>query len=148
FRLVAEAPAAGLSPRFADLVASLHQFDNPRAVAWLRRAQSQHPADFWLAFGLGNALAPTEPAEAAVWYRVALAIRPTNATAYVNLGIRLSEQKKFPEALAAHRKAIELDPTHALAHNGLGSVFHKQGKFEKAIAAYDKAIKFAPNNAV
>ncbi|HYT95334.1 MAG TPA: tetratricopeptide repeat protein, partial [Gemmataceae bacterium] len=147
FRLVAEAPA-GLSPRFADLIGSLHKFDTPRAVAWLRRAQAQYPTDFWLAFGLGHALAPTEPAEATVWYRVALAIRPTNATAYSNLGNALKSQKKYSEALAAFQKAIELDPKHALAHNGLGNTLLRQKKFPEASAAYHKAIELDAKRAL
>ncbi len=143
-RLAAEAPAAGLSPQLSELVARLLGRDKPLEVAWLRKAQAQHPADFWLAFELGNAISETEPAEAALWFRVALAIRPTNPAAYGNLGNALRRQKKLPEAIAAYQKALELDPNHAFAHNGLGLVFAEQRRFEEAIAAYHKAIKFAP----
>jgi tetratricopeptide (TPR) repeat protein/serine/threonine protein kinase len=143
-RLAAEAPAAGLSPQFSELVARLLGRDKPLKVAWLRKAQAQHPADFWLALELGNAISETEPAEAALWFRVALAIRPTNPAASGNLGNALWRQKKLPEAIAAYQKALELEPNHAWAHNGLGLVFANQRRFEEAIAAYHKAIKFAP----
>src|SRR5262249_31591372 len=143
-QLVADAPAAGVSPQFALLVGYLLGYDRPLRVAWLRRAQGEHPADFWLALELGNALSDTEQAEAAVWFRVALAIRPTSAVAWTNVGYALNAQKKFPEAIAACRKAIELEPKNALAYSGLGAVFINQQKFNEAIAPCRKAIEIAP----
>jgi serine/threonine protein kinase/tetratricopeptide (TPR) repeat protein len=147
-RVVADAPAAGVSPQLALLVGYLLVKDRPLQVAWLRRAQAEHPADFWLALELGNALPDTEQAEAAVWFRVALAIRPTNAAAWTNLGSALNAQRKFPEAIAACQKAIELEPKNAIAYAGLGAVFSNQRKFNEAIAPCRKAIEIAPNFAV
>jgi serine/threonine protein kinase/tetratricopeptide (TPR) repeat protein len=144
-RLAAEAPAASMSPQLLNLVGSLMNTGRPHQVEWRRRAQARHPADFWLAFELGNAVSHADPAEATLWFRVALAIRPTNSAAYSNLGIAFRGQKKLPEATAAYQKAIELDPKNAYAHNGLGLVFAEQRKFEEAIAAYHKAIEFGPH---
>jgi serine/threonine protein kinase/tetratricopeptide (TPR) repeat protein len=144
-RLVAEAPTSGVSPQLALLVGHLLVKDRPLQVAWLRRAQAEHPADFWLALELGNALPDSEQAEAAVWFRVALAIRPTSAVAWTNLGYALNAQKTFPEAIAACQKAIELEPKNAVAYAGLGAVFINQRKFKEASAACQKAIELAPN---
>jgi serine/threonine protein kinase/tetratricopeptide (TPR) repeat protein len=143
-RIVAEAPAAGLSPQLGHMVGNLLGRDPPRQVAWLRRAQAEHPTDFRLAFDLGNALPDSEAAEAAIWYRVALAIRPTSAVAYTNLGRALHAQKKFPEAIAACQKAIEIDPTQAFTYSGLGVVYMDQRRFPEAIAACQKAVELAP----
>ncbi len=144
-RLVTEAPTAGMSPQLALMVGYLLEKDHPRQVAWLRQVQAEHPADFWLALELGNALPDSEQAEAAVWFRVALAIRPTNTAAYTNLGYALNALNKFPEAIAALQKAIELDPKHAFAYNGVGVVFDSHRKLTEAVDAYRKAIAIAPN---
>src|SRR5262249_18148443 len=138
-RLVAKAPA-GLSPRLLNVVGVLLGKDDPLQVAWRRRAQAQHPADFWLAFGLANVLVYTDPAEAAVWYRVALAIRPTSPVTYNNLGAVLRNQGKLDEAVAACLKAIELDPKFAPARANLGNALCDQRKLDEGVAAHRKAI--------
>jgi serine/threonine protein kinase/tetratricopeptide (TPR) repeat protein len=147
-RVVADAPAAGSSPQLALLVGYLLRSDRPLQVPWLRRAQAEHPSDFWLALELGNVLPDNEQAEAAIWFRLALAIRPTSAAAWTNLGYALNAQGKFPEAIAACRKAIELEANNAVAYAGLGAVFNNQRKFNEAIAACQKAIEIAPKFAV
>ena len=134
-----------MSPQVALLVGYLLVKERPLQVAWLRRAQAEHPTDFWLAFELGAALRDTDPAEAAIWYRVALAIRPTSSAAYTNLGHSLHAQRKFPEAIAACEKAIELEGNNVLAYTGLAAVFISQRKFNEAIVASRKAIEIAPN---
>jgi tetratricopeptide (TPR) repeat protein len=116
-------------------------------VQWLRRAQAQHPADFWLAFNLAFALADTDRAESAGWYRVALAIRPTSAVAYSNLGAALRDQRKLDDAVAACPKAIALDPNFAEAYNTLGLALRDQRKLDDAIAAFRQAIKINPKYA-
>jgi len=143
-KLVAEAPAAGLSPQLLDFVGSRLRTDNPLKASWLRRAQAEHPADFWLNLDLGLALQKTNPVEAAGFDRVALAVRPGNSAAYNNLGNALSAQKKPDEAVAAYRKAIEIDPKHTVAHSNLGVAFGGQRKLDEAIAAYRKAIELDP----
>ena len=56
-KLVAEAPVAGLSPQLLALVGTCFATDSPFGESWLRRAQAQHPADFWLNFELGRCTA-------------------------------------------------------------------------------------------
>ena len=92
---------------------------NPQGIL-AAQAQAEHPADFWLNFNLARVLEKTNPAEAAGFYRVALAVRPQSGAAYNNLGVALSDQGKLSEAIAAFRKAIELDPKHAYAYSNLG----------------------------
>src|SRR5262249_39482235 len=108
-KLVAEVPAAKLSPQLLDLVADLlENVDSPLQESWLRRAQAEHPADFRLNFHLALALHKTNPVEAAGFYRAALAVRPGNYAAYNNLGTVLADQKKLDEAIACYLKAIEI----------------------------------------
>jgi tetratricopeptide (TPR) repeat protein len=143
-KLVEEAPVTRLSPQMIALVGAVLAERSSIQESWLRRAQLQYPADFWLNFGLANALQKSEPVEAIGFYRVALAIRPTSSAAYNNLGNALREQKKLPEAIAAYHKAIEVDPKFAGAYYNLGVALSDQKKLPEAIAAYYKAIEIDP----
>lgn len=147
-KLVAQAPTTGLSPQALYLVGILlRDLDSPLTESWLRQAQAEHPADFWLNFGLAYALGRTNPIEAAGFYRVALAVRPGNYAVYVNLGKALHDQKKLPEAVAVLHKAIEIDPTIAAAYSNLGATLCDQKKLPEAIAALHKAIEIDPKYA-
>src|SRR5262249_20633827 len=106
-KLMAEAPA-GMSPPLPSLVGVMLR-DMDLKEAWLRKAQAEHPADFWLNMELANLL-KTRPVEAAGFYRVALAVRPESSAVYNNLGLAFHDQGKLPEAIAAYHKAIEIDP--------------------------------------
>ena len=146
-KLVEEAPVTRLSPQMLALVGSLLPQESSIQESWLRRAQGQYPADFWLNFSLANALLKTQPLEAAGYYRVALAVRPTTSAAYNNLGNALYYQKKLDEAIACYRKAVELDPKYAAAHSNLGVALMDQKKLDEAIACQRKAIELDPKHA-
>jgi tetratricopeptide (TPR) repeat protein len=147
-KLAAQAPAVGLSPQLLDLVGFLlERAKSPRTETWLRQAQAEHPADFWLNFDLAVALGKTSPAEAAGFFRVAIAVRPATSAAYNNLGVVLAAQKKREEAIAAYHRAIDLQPKNVRAHTNLGVALAVQGQPDEAIAAFRKAIAIAPNYA-
>jgi tetratricopeptide (TPR) repeat protein len=147
-KLIKEARPTGLSPQTLLLVGVLLGKDSLIRESWLRDAQAQFPADFWLNLDLGNALSKSNPLEAAGFLRVAIATRPGSSAAYNNLGIALCDQKKLPEAIAAYHKAIELDQKDALAYNNLGIALREQKKLPEAIAACHKAIELHPKFAV
>jgi tetratricopeptide (TPR) repeat protein/serine/threonine protein kinase len=148
-KLAAQAPIAGSSPPLLLIVGlRLSFFRSPLAIPCLRRAQAEHPTDFWLNFELALALQPTNPAEAVGFYRAALAIRPGTAAVYNNLGVAFSDQKKLDEAIPCYHKAIELDPTYASPHCNLGSVLLDLKQFDEAIDAYRKAIELDPRYSV
>jgi Flp pilus assembly protein TadD len=116
----------------------------------LRRVQPEHPEDFWINFKLAGALfrkRPAEPAEAAGFYRAALAVRPHSAAAYNNLGLALRAQGKLAEAESAFQRAIALQPDDADAHDNLGIALHNQGKLKEAEAAHRRAIELKPDDA-
>ena len=62
------------------------------------------------------------------------------------LGVQLTEEGKYDEALAALNKALERDPEQSAIHAAIGNVYAKAGKNEEALAAYNKAISFSPND--
>jgi tetratricopeptide (TPR) repeat protein len=143
-KLIKDARPNGMSPQILQLVGALLGEDNLIRESWLRDAQAQYPADFWLNFDLANAIHKSNPLEAAGFNRVAIATRPGSTAAYSNLGVTLREQKKLPEAIAAYHKAVELDPKFAPAYTNLGNALGDQKKLPEAIAAYDKAIELDP----
>jgi eukaryotic-like serine/threonine-protein kinase len=78
----------------------------------LRRAQQQHPADFWVNHHLGNVvegLTPPERDEAVRFLTAAVALRPENPLAHYNLGHSLCEKGQLDAAIACYVKAIEVD---------------------------------------
>jgi tetratricopeptide (TPR) repeat protein len=139
-KLVKEAPISMLSPPILEVIAAVYA-DQATKVAWLRQAQAQYPGDFWLNFSLGNVLVQKDPVEAAVFFRIAIGVRPKSVGAYHNLGYSLELQKKQDEAIAAYQKAIELDPKSAHAYNSLAFALNTQKNFPKALEAFHKAIK-------
>jgi tetratricopeptide (TPR) repeat protein len=146
--LVRQAPSTGVSPQLrAEVGERLRVLHSPLAEPFLRRAQAEHPADFWLNFNLGHTLSDTNPAEAIGFYRAALAIRPENSMVYNNLGAALDNLKKTPEAEAAFRRAIELNPQNAgMPYYNLGRMLKDQGKTADAIDAYNRSLALSPKD--
>jgi serine/threonine-protein kinase len=146
---LAEGPqAAQQSPQLLGMLGRLLVAVGRDRIGLLRRAQEQHPGDFWLNFYLGWALQKGhQPTEAVGYYRAALAVRPATPAVYNNLGVVLCDQGKLEEAATAYRQAIALDSKLALAHNNLGNALSAQGKLEEAAAEYRRAIALDPKDA-
>jgi tetratricopeptide (TPR) repeat protein len=120
------------------------------AVQLLRRTQRQYPADFWANHNLGMALrvvTPPQRQEALRFLSAAVALRPDSPGAHLNLGLVLSEQGRYDEALACFRKAIELDCKYAQAHTNLGVALMDRGQIDAAIASCRKAVDLGPKDA-
>jgi tetratricopeptide (TPR) repeat protein len=143
-QLVKEAPVTALSPQTLLLVGNLLNGDQPLWQTWLRRAQAQYPGDFWLNFELGSALIDATPAEAAGFFWVAVAVRPSSGIAYHNLGNAFRAQKQMPEAIDAYRKALQCDPTLPRSHHDLAMCLYAQKQLPEAIASYTTALKLEP----
>ena len=149
-KLVAQAPAAGLSPQLCSLVGVLLRgVDSPLRESWLRQAQAEHPADFWLNYSLFGALYQTNPTEAAGFCRAAIAVRPGSSDAYNILGMALERQGKLDGAdgaIAAYHKATALNLKNDVAYHNLGKILMDQKKLDDAIACFHKAIALNPKN--
>ena len=114
----------------------------------LRRAQQDHPADFWINFDLANVLSSKKTpdlAEAVGCCRAAVALRPQSAAVWRNLGVYLGAQKRDAEAKAAFRNAIALKPNDANTFCYLGNRLKRQEKLSEAEAAYRKAVDLKPD---
>jgi tetratricopeptide (TPR) repeat protein/tRNA A-37 threonylcarbamoyl transferase component Bud32 len=142
------AALARQSPQMLGLVGTLLILHHSDAAGWLRQAQTQHPADFWLNYDLARALAKVETGEAAGYFRAALAVRPQSTAAWNNLGVALHAQKKLAEAEDAYRHALKIDPQSALAWTNLGIARRDQKQLAEAVAAYRQALKIDPQLAL
>jgi eukaryotic-like serine/threonine-protein kinase len=114
---------------------------------WLRQAHRLHPDDFWLAFGLGEALYMTKKyPEAAAYFGAALGLRPRNAVAWSNLGVILRANNDLPAAIDAHKKALATDPNLASAWNNLGATLYQSKDVPAAIDAFEKSLAIDKHN--
>jgi serine/threonine-protein kinase len=142
--LAQDAPRARLSPPMLSFVGHLIRYNPPLQEAWLREAQEQYPADFWLNLDLGVCLHRSNPLEAAGFCRVAIAVRPGSSAAHCNLAAALAGLGRYPEAIASCRKAIELNPKHVFAYHNLGTALLDQQQLPAAIDAFKQAITLDP----
>lgn len=71
--------------------------------------------------------------------------------AFSLLGILLTDENNYSEAILNFQKAIDLNPKGPIAYLNLGVVLERQGNLKEALAKYQKAItldhKFAPTYA-
>jgi len=92
---------------------------------------------------MGRALAEEDPAAAENNYRQALGLNPNHADANNNLGILLTEQGHFPEALARLERAVELEPDNGAMHFNYANALGLAGRIDEAIVRYERAAAAA-----
>ncbi len=111
--------------------------------AGLRPAMAE-AAPAW--FNLGVLLAGTgDPAQAAIAYGNALALRPGLHQAVVNLGLALEAQGRKEEALATWRRALPDAEMRRTLHNHVGRMLEDQGRLEEAVAELRASLLLAPD---
>ena len=99
--------------------------DTPHALAEYQQALKESPRDASLLNSFGYFYySRGKWAEAEEQLRHALSIDPRHKRAWVNLGLTLGEQGRFPESLEAFRKAV----SEAEAHSNLAFILTTQGK--------------------
>lgn len=77
--------------------------------------------------------------------RKAVALLPSFAGAWVNLGSALLGQHKLAEAESTLHEAIKRAPSDAQAHSNLGNVCREMKKTDEAEKCYREAIRLQPN---
>jgi tetratricopeptide (TPR) repeat protein len=114
------------------------------AIVFLRQAQARHPGDFWINHQLGyylSTLANPRWDEAVRFYTAAVALRPDNVRARLNLGKALAGNGRLDEATTVFQKVIDLKPELAEAHSNLGKTLWDLGRQDEAVAALRHAIE-------
>jgi tetratricopeptide (TPR) repeat protein len=76
-------------------------------------------------------------------YEKTIAMVPSCADCYLNLGIAYAGKKDLDKALEAQLKAVELRPTLASAWNELANLYNLKGMPDKAMEASNKAAEVA-----
>jgi len=64
---------------------------------------------------------------------------------FLDLSLRLYNEKKFPECIDACHKALQLKPGYAEAYNNICSAYNELKEYEKAMQACDSALKINPS---
>jgi tetratricopeptide (TPR) repeat protein len=119
-----------------------------QAVAVLRKAQQQHPGDFWINTQLAECYAsmrPPQKDEALRFNTAALTLRSQNPGAHLNVGVRLAAKGLWEEAITEYQLAIRLKPDYPMAYYNLGGALWAGKKGDEAIAAYREAIRLKPD---
>lgn len=124
-----------------------HAGDIDKSVAHLEHAISRWPNEGAVYFELGLSLGHRGDSEgAAAAYRRALAIDPSIAGAWVNLGlIQLSERGEAEAAETMFRRATTLDADLLAAQVNLGLALQEQGKFADALELYERELARRPS---
>jgi tetratricopeptide (TPR) repeat protein len=105
-----------------------------QAETWFERA-SEWDAD------------PAQWKDAIDAYRRVVAIDPTYAAAWNNLGLLLHRMGQYDEAQAAYRAALVHDARCCEATYNLGSLHEDRGDLEEAIRCYRHALQLSPDYA-
>jgi tetratricopeptide (TPR) repeat protein len=85
--------------------------------------------------------------EALEWAQKAVALDPSDATGFYNLGNVWLDLRKYSQAEQFFLQAIALQPNHGLAWNNLGSVRQQLGDEEGALEAYTMATQINAQHA-
>jgi len=88
-----------------------------------------------------------EKSRAIALYEEILALDPTYAAAYINLGTILFHQRNFATAEELYRRATEVDTGYVLAFFDLGNVLDELQRPDESIAAYRQAVVLSPRYA-
>jgi tetratricopeptide (TPR) repeat protein len=123
----------------------MHGGRRKAAVDLLRKAQWEHPEDFWLHFyrGLwqGQDSDPGEIEEGTRSYAVAVALRPRNVEAWSGYTVMLEKQGRVEEAAAGSRRAVELEPNSCSAWMARAGALTMSGDLDGASQARRRAIE-------
>jgi tetratricopeptide (TPR) repeat protein len=123
--------------------------DVEASVAFLRKVQKRHPADYSINASLAwslRSLTPPRWDEAIAFRRIAVAVRPQSATANWHLGYALHMVAKLDEAMDYYKTVIALDAGHAPAHFSLANILRIRGKPEEALVHFRKAVELLPTD--
>ena len=83
-------------------------------------------------------------AEAQIWFRRAIQLRPDDVDSQNNLANVLWQQGRLAEAEVHYRLALQLQPGNAAFQNNLGNLLWSQGKIEESETRYRAALQLDP----
>lgn len=136
-----------LPARLALACAYDEQGQCDQALASLKVANTTHPGDPAVLFAIGYSLERLQkPAEAAGYYRDAIAAKADFTQARQRLAAVALQQENLPEAIAQQEYLRKKDPGDTAALAALGNLYHRAGRYDDAIEAYETVIAMEPDN--
>ena len=120
----------------------------PTAVTYLRRAETERPADAQVHYHLGTAfLAQKQYEQAEAEYRSTLALAPGHLDALNNLGNALGGLRRHEEAMDCYRRVLSSKPDSPPAHYNMGRSLAALDRLEEAVTSFRAALAKGPDAA-
>jgi tetratricopeptide (TPR) repeat protein len=153
-RLLAQSDRVRFDPRSGQMVLDLDVAGlKSEAAAALRTglvrplAPPAEQAETWFERAAECDDDPARWDEAIEAYRRVVAVDPTYAAAWNNLGLLLHRVGQYGEARAAYEAALRRDPRCCEAAYNLGSLDEDEGRLDDAVAHYRHALGLSPDYA-
>jgi len=122
-----------LAAAFVLVNLDLSPFDEKRYLSWSHNM-------------LGNVYQEKGMIRAAIEeFEKAIAIDPSDTTAYNFLGSAYWKEGLFEEAMNEYRRALRVNPADSTAHNNLGVAYAELGMVEEAFQQFQEALKANPD---
>jgi hypothetical protein len=77
----------------------------------------------------------------------AIRVTKSNYPAHNNLGLTLTEEGKYKEAVNHYNKAIQMKPDFIIAYNNRGLAYFNLGQYQNAINDFSESIRLKPDSA-
>jgi len=133
------APAA-----FAELVGTHPLTPAADRLRVLEAAQAAHPCEFGLAMAAASHQPKGVMQKRIAYYQVAVALRPGNTAARLNLANARRAAGEHDVALAGYDQLLASEPKFAAAHVGRGNTLLGKKDFSGARAAFVEATRLDP----
>lgn len=115
------------------------------AVSIFREGVAETPDDAALRRQLADALLATNDTRGAgEQYEAALRLDPTDARAYVGVGLLLAMSGRHPEAIERYAAAVRYQPDYLQARLALVDAYRAVGRADDAAAEAARAVEIAP----
>jgi tetratricopeptide (TPR) repeat protein len=153
-RLIAQSDRVRFDPRTGQTVLDLETTDLAAAAAATLVTGLVRPlsppveqAETWFERASEKESDPAHWEEAIEAYRRVVAIDPTYAAAWNNLGLLLHRMGQYDDAQEAYAMALKQDERCCQAAYNLGSLHEDRGDVELAVRQYRLALELAPDYA-
>ena len=131
-----------------DALAAFKLGQQESALALYQRALASDAANFTALYTSGAILLQAEKAaEAEVFLRSAILVKPDAAEAHNNLGLALARLGQLAQAITSFREALRIRPHYTNALLNLGNAFRRAELWPDAIEVYESAIALSPHDA-
>lgn len=153
-RLLAQSDRVRFDPRTGQTVLALDEGGLEEAAAATLATGLVRPlappveqAETWFQRASELDADPSKWEDAIEAYRRVVAIDPSYAAAWNNLGLLLHRRGQYDDARAAYATALDQDPTCCEAAYNLGSLEEDCGHVEPAVWYYHRALELSPDYA-